>query len=62
MLFPLLALERLMELRRNKLLKQELKINVLYTSERRGNKWEFVGELCRSTGLQSRLEAPLFRD
>ena len=26
------------------------------------DKWEFVGELCRSTGLQSRLEAPLFRD
>ena len=26
------------------------------------NKLEFVGELCRSTGLQSRLEAPLFRD
>ncbi|MBR3903059.1 MAG: DUF262 domain-containing protein [Akkermansia sp.] len=25
-------------------------------------KLEFVGELCRSTGLQSRLEAPLFRD
>ena len=26
------------------------------------DKLEFVGELCRSTGLQFRLEAPLFRD
>ncbi len=26
------------------------------------DKLKFVGELCRSTGLQSRLEAPLFRD
>ena len=26
------------------------------------DKCEFVGEFCRGTGLQSRLEAPLFRD
>ena len=40
------------------LLMRQLKIDELYAF----NKSEFVGELCRSTGLQSRLEAPLFRD
>ncbi len=36
--------------------------NILEESPPLRNKLEFIGELCRSTRLQSRLEAPLFRD